>query len=194
MSTKRREIFSGRIVQLGIETATLPNGRTVDLEVIRHPGASAVVPLHADQTVTLVHQYRHAGGGMHYEVPAGVLEAGEAPALCAARELSEEVQLRAARLIPLSTIHTTPGFTDERIHLFLGLDLQPTSDAPEDDEYIRVVRMPLQEALSMTQDGRITDAKTICALHLAARHTPATESRPSAEDCPSRLAHDPDAA
>ena len=182
MSPPRREIFSGRIVRLGLETATLPDGRTVELEVVRHPGASAVVPLHADQTVTLVHQYRHAGGGMHYEVPAGVLEAGEAPEACAARELSEEVQLRADRLIALSTIFTTPGFTDEQIHLFVGLGLHATTDAPEDDEFIRVVRMPLSEALAMTTDGRITDAKTICALHLASHHATASQSGPSVQD------------
>ena len=176
---KRREIFAGRIVQLGLETATLPNGQTVELEIIRHPGAAAVVPIHPDQTVTLVHQYRHAGGGMHYEVPAGVLEANEAPIVCAARELSEEVQLHAERLIPLTTIHTTPGFTDERIHLFLGLDLRPTTDFPEPDEYIQVVRLPLADALAMTTDGRITDAKTICALHLAARQIRVLDLSPS---------------
>lgn len=180
MSTRRRVVFEGRIVHLGLETATLPNGRTVELEVIRHPGAAAVVPVHADHTVTLVHQYRHAGGGMHFEVPAGVLEPGEAPATCAARELSEEVQLRADHLQPLTTIHTTPGFTDERIHLFLGTGLHPTTDTPEADEYIQVVRMPLHEALSMTLDGRITDGKTICALHLAASTLAAAEATPTA--------------
>lgn len=168
MSPNRRVVFAGRIVNLGLETATLPSGRTLELEVIRHPGAAAVVPVHADQTVTLVHQYRHSGGGMHYEIPAGVLEPGEAPATCAARELSEEVQLQAARLLPLTTIYTTPGFTDERIHLFLGVDLQPTIDQPEEDEFIEVVRIPMTEALAMTLDGRITDGKTICALHIAA--------------------------
>ena len=170
MSRNREQIFKGRIVDLGLETATLPSGRTVQLEVIRHPGASAVVPLHEDGTVTLVHQYRHAGGGMHYEVPAGVLEADEAPEVCAARELSEEVQLHSDELVQLTTIHTTPGFTDERIHLFLARRLTPTSGIPEDDEYIEVVRLPLDEAIRMTRDGRITDAKTICALHLAAAH------------------------
>lgn len=164
----RRIIYTGRIVHLGIEDARLPDGRVVELEVIRHPGAAAVVPLHDDGTVTLVHQYRHAGGGMHYEVPAGVLEPGEAPAACARRELGEEVQLQAAELLPLTAIHTTPGFTDERIHLFVARGLSPVDDHPEADEYIEVVRMPLADALAMTADGRITDAKTICALHLAA--------------------------
>ena len=165
----RRPLYRGRIVDLGLETAVLPDGRTVELEVIRHPGASAVVPLHDDGTVTLVHQHRHAGGGMHYEVPAGVLERGEAPETCARRELAEEVQLAAGALRLLTTIYTTPGFTDERIHLFLATGLRPAPGAPEADEYIRVVRLPLAEALAMTADGRLTDGKTICALHLAAR-------------------------
>lgn len=171
MSGTRKQIFKGHIVDLGLETATLPSGRSVQLEVIRHPGASAVVPLHEDGTVTLVHQYRHAGGGMHYEVPAGVLEGDEAPETCAARELSEEVQLQSDELVPLTVIHTTPGFTDERIHLFLARRLSPTSGVPEADEYIEVVRLPFDEAIQMTRDGRITDAKTICALHLAAMHS-----------------------
>lgn len=170
MKTSRTPIFKGRIVDLGLETTTLPNGRTVELEVIRHPGAAAVVPLHDDGTVTLVHQWRHAGGGMHYEVPAGVLENNEAPEQCAVRELAEEVQLKAGELVFLTTIHTTPGFTDERIHLFIARHPTPAAGAPEADEYIEVVRLPLDEALRMTTDGRITDGKTICALHLAAMH------------------------
>ncbi len=166
----RRVVYEGRIVRLGLETATLPNGRTVELEVIRHPGAAAVVPVHPDGTVTLVHQYRHAGGGMHYEIPAGVLEEGEAPEACAARELSEEVQLQADVLTRLTTIFTTPGFTDERIHLFVAQSLRPTEGQPEADEFIHVVRMPMALALQMTTDGRITDGKTICGLSLAAAH------------------------
>jgi len=171
VTADRRQVFQGRIVDLGLETATLPNGRTVELEVIRHPGASAVVPLHNDGTVTLVHQYRHAGGGMHYEIPAGVLEGDEAPELCAARELAEEVQLQSREMVHLTTIHTTPGFTDERIHLFVARQLSPAEGVPEVDEYIEVVRIPLAEAIQMTRDGRITDGKTICGLHLAAMHT-----------------------
>jgi ADP-ribose pyrophosphatase len=163
----RRTIYPGRIVDLGLETTTLPDGRTVDLEIIRHPGAAAIVPVHTDGTVTLVHQHRHAAGGMIYEVPAGVLDDGELPMACAIRELAEEVQL-AGQLTPLGCIHTTPGFTDERIWLFLATELGPADARPEEDEYIEVVRIPFQTALAMTTDGRITDAKTICALHLAA--------------------------
>ena len=166
----RRLVYAGRIVNLGIERARLPDGRQVDLEVIRHPGAAAVLPLHPDGTVTLVHQYRHAGGGMHHEVPAGVLEPGEAPEACARRELAEEVKLQAGHLRPLAAIHTTPGFTDERIHLFLATGLSAAEGELDADEYIEVVRLPLGDALAMVKDGRLTDAKTICALHLAAAH------------------------
>ncbi len=165
--TDRRVVHDGRIVKLGLETATLPDGRAVELEIVRHPGAAAVVPVHADGTVTLVHQHRHAAGGMIYEVPAGVLEPGEPPEACAARELAEEVQLQARDLVLLGPIHTTPGFTDERIWLFKATGLSPAEGALDADEYIRVVRIPVDEALAMARDGRITDAKTICALHLA---------------------------
>jgi len=168
--TPRRPLYRGRIVDLGLETTTLPDGRTVDLEIIRHPGAAAILPLHEDGTVTLVYQHRHAAGGMIHEVPAGVLEGDEPPIACAARELAEEVQLKGT-LTELGCIHTTPGFTDERIWLFLATGLSAAAACPEADEYIEVVRLPLTTALQMTTDGRITDAKTICALHLAAtRH------------------------
>lgn len=164
----RQPLYEGRIVKLGLEQAELPDGRRLTLEIIRHPGAAAVVPLHDDGTVTLVHQHRHAAGGLIYEVPAGVLDGGEAPERCAARELAEEVQLSAGHLRLLSVIHTTPGFTDERIWLYLGTALAAAPGAPEADEHLRPVRMPFAEALAMCRDGRITDAKTICALHLAA--------------------------
>ncbi|MDP6934528.1 MAG: NUDIX hydrolase [Myxococcota bacterium] len=165
----RRPVYRGRIVDLGLETVQLPNGHEVELEVIRHPGASAIVPVHADGTVTLVHQYRHAGGGMHIEVPAGVLDEGESPETCAHRELAEEVQLRAGQLVSLGTIYTTPGFTDEQIHLFLGRELSVAEGQPEPDEYIEVLRVPLVQALGWVESGRITDGKTICALFMARR-------------------------
>lgn len=165
----RRTIYQGRVVDFGLEEARMPDGRTITLEIVRHPGAAAVLPLHEDGTVTLIHQHRHAAGGLIYEVPAGVLEKDETPEGCAARELAEEVQLRAERLQHLTTIHTTPGFTNERIHLFLATGLQEADGQADDDEYLRAVRLPLSEAIGMIEAGRITDAKTVCALLLAAR-------------------------
>lgn len=161
-------IHRGRIFSYGTETATLPNGLEVELEIVRHPGASAVVPLHDDGTVTLVRQYRHAAGGMIYEIPAGVKEAGEDPELCALRELAEEVYLSGA-LELLGCIHTTPGFSDERIWIYLATGLEPAEGERDHDEYIEIVRVPLAEAVGMVAEGRITDAKTICGLLLAQR-------------------------
>lgn len=167
--SERLPIFRGRVVDLGLETAELPDGRTVELEVIRHPGAAAVVPWHGDGTLTLVHQYRHAGGGMHYELPAGVLDPNEIPDLCAQRELAEETGLRAGRLELLGMIHTTPGFTDERIYLFLAQDLQPGEATPGADEHLTPVRVPLEEVLDWIDRGRLTDAKTLCGVLLLTR-------------------------
>jgi len=163
----RETIFQGRVVDLGLETVTLPNGKEVTLEVIRHPGAAAVVPLHDDGTVTLIHQYRHAGGGMHYEIPAGLLEPGETPQHSAARELAEEVQLQGEHYRHLITLHTTPGFTSEQIHIYAATGLSAAEGQPDDDEVITVVRLPGAEALRMVRDGEITDAKTVCGLLMA---------------------------
>jgi ADP-ribose pyrophosphatase len=131
------------------------------------------VPLHADGTVTLVRQYRHAAGGMILEIPAGLLDEGEVPELGARRELTEETGLLCAKLRRLVILHTTPGFTDERIWIFLGTGL---SDAPggqdlDEDEFLEPERMPLVEALELIDRGQITDGKTIVGLHLAARHS-----------------------
>ncbi len=165
--SERRSIYRGRIVDLGLETATLPDGREVELEVVRHPGAAAVLPLHDDGSVTLVRQYRHAGGGMFLELPAGVLEPGEDPARCAARELAEEVELAAARWRLLTALHTTPGFTDERIWIYLAQGLSHSPGELDEDEYLHPVRMPLDEAIGRVLSGEITDGKTACGLLLA---------------------------
>jgi ADP-ribose diphosphatase len=166
----RREIYRGRIVDLGIEPVTLPNGAEVELEVVRHPGAAAVVAVDDAGCVVLIRQFRHAAGGYIWEVPAGVLDRpGEAPEACAARELLEETGVRAGRLTPLAAIFTTPGFTDERIHLVLAQDLSQEQAAPGHDEVIaEVTRTPLREALAMIRRGDIVDSKTICGLYLAA--------------------------
>lgn len=165
-----RQIYKGRIVDLRLETAALPNGETTELEVIRHVGASAVVAADDAGRVVLIRQYRHAAGGFIWELPAGVLaSADEPPARCAARELREEVGLGADRLEPLGSVLTTPGFTDERIHLFLARGLHDGEHAREHDEVISEVRrVPLPDALRMIRHGEIVDGKTIAGLHLAA--------------------------
>ncbi len=169
--TPRRTVFKGKVVDLGLETAELPDGRRIELEVIRHPGAAAIVPLHDDGTVTLVRQYRHAAGGMILEIPAGILEEDEVPELGARRELTEETGLSCERLRRLVILHTTPGFTDERIWVFLATGLTETSPLElDDDEYLAPERFSLAEALDLIDRGQITDGKTIVGLHLAQRH------------------------
>lgn len=165
----RLGIFKGRIVDLGLETTTLPDGRTVELEILRHPGAAAVVPVHDDGTVTLIRQWRHAAGGMIWEVPAGVLDGEELPQWAARRELAEEVGLEAGRLTLLTVLHTTPGFTDERIWIYLAQDLVDVGARPEADEFIEVHRVRLEEAVGWVEAGTVADGKTVVGLLLASR-------------------------
>jgi ADP-ribose pyrophosphatase len=169
MAVERKQIYRGKVVDLWLETVDLPNGNRVPLEVIHHPGAAAVVPLHADGSVTLIRQFRHAAGGFIWEVPAGKLD-GEDPAVCALRELAEEAGLHTNRLTRLGAILTTPGFTDERIHLFLAEELSPTPQKLEHDEVLSVHRIPWQEALAMVARGELVDAKSVAALFLADLH------------------------
>jgi ADP-ribose pyrophosphatase len=172
-----RQIYKGRVVDLRLEEVTLPNQVTITLELIRHPGAAAVVPLHEDDSVTLVHQYRHAAGGFIWEVPAGKLDGGEDPVCCATRELREEVGLLADEFVLVGTILTAPGFCDERIHLFVARGLTPTAQQLDQDEVLSVSRMPLMRALHMIRTGEIQDAKTIAALHHAAGHVAGAKPR-----------------
>jgi ADP-ribose pyrophosphatase len=168
-SPKRvREIYRGRVVNLDVESVTLPNGATVELEIIRHQGAVAVVPLKDDGTVVLIHQYRHAAGGYIYEIPAGKLEPGEDPGDCAARELEEEIGCRASALTPILSYFTTPGFTDEVIHLFLATGLVPGGQSLDHDEVLEVVEMPVETAIARIGDGTIRDGKTIIGLQALA--------------------------
>ena len=164
------QIYKGRIVDLRVESVRLPNGVTVELELMHHPGAAAVVAADERDQVVLIRQYRHASGGYLWELPAGVLASpGEAPEACAARELREETGLVAERLRRLGSILTTPGFCDERIHLFLARGLREESHAHEADEVItEITRFPVEQAIAMVRDGTIVDGKTVAGLFLAA--------------------------
>ena len=162
--------MSGFRVEVSRERVTLPNGRVAELDIVHHPGASAVVPFASEDEVLLIRQYRQAAGGVILEVPAGKLDPGDTPATCAARELEEEAGVRAGRLLPLGRTLTTPGFTDEVIHLFAAFDLAPTQTRHESDEVITVLRVSLAEALDWIWRGELVDAKSALALLHAARH------------------------
>jgi ADP-ribose pyrophosphatase len=168
--SRTHQIYKGRIVDLRLEEIRLPNQVTTTIEMIRHPGAAAVVPLHDDGEVTLLHQFRHAAGGFIWEIPAGTLNSGEEPRRCAARELQEEAGLTARELIALGSVFTAPGFCDERIHLFLARGLTPTAQALDHDEVLSLRRLPLAQALAMIHSGEIADAKSIAGLYRAAEY------------------------
>ena len=159
-----RTIYTGKVVTLNIDTVQLPNGVTVDLETIRHPGAAAVVPVKDDGTVVLIKQFRHAAGGFIYEIPAGKLHSGEDPLHCASRELEEEVGYRASSFELLSSIFTAPGFADEVIHIYQATGLTKGRQQLDRDEVLDVIEMPLAEAVGKITDGTIRDAKTIVGL------------------------------
>ncbi|NNE44706.1 MAG: NUDIX hydrolase [Gemmatimonadetes bacterium] len=161
----KERIYDGRVVNLSVEDVELPNGVVTRLELMRHPGAAAAVPLHEDGTVTLLRQWRHAAGGWLWEVPAGKLDKpGEDPLECAQRELREEAGLAAARWDKLGAILTTPGFCDEVIHLYLARDLSSVPQELEADEVIEVHRVPLAEALARIPTEEIRDGKSVSAL------------------------------
>ncbi len=160
------QIYSGKVLTLNLDTVALPNGRTTKLEILRHPGASAVVPLKEDGRVLLIRQLRHATGGFIYEIPAGKLDPQEDPKDCAARELEEEIGYRAGYLELLTSIWTAPGFTDEVIHIYKGTSLKKGMQQLDQDEVLEIVEWPLDEAIAKIQDGTIRDAKTIIGLQL----------------------------
>ncbi|MEX0980327.1 MAG: NUDIX hydrolase [Gemmatimonadota bacterium] len=167
-----RLIHDGRIVHLSIDEVRFPDGSTGELEMIRHPGASAVIPFTGtpadpDPEILMVHQYRYAAGGFLYEIPAGLPHPGESWEACAHRELQEETGWHTANLRYLTSVRTTPGFTDECIRLFAAWDLTWGEVDPDDDEFIEVVAIPLSRAVGMVKDGEITDGKTMAALLFA---------------------------
>jgi ADP-ribose pyrophosphatase len=164
-----RRIHSGRVLNLDIDSVRFPDGSVGELEMIRHSGASAVVPVlptgtAADPEILLIRQFRHAADGPIWEIPAGRLDPGESPETCAVRELAEETGMRAGRIERLTTIFTTPGFTDERIHLFAAHDLEVGPHRREADEFLEAHPIALSRCIAMIRSGEISDGKTAVAL------------------------------
>src|SRR5688572_12205293 len=164
-----RRLYTGRIINLDMDEVRFPNGSTGELEMVRHPGAAAVVPFLSDPYgddphILMLRQYRYAAEDYLYEIPAGRLDPGENPIDCARRELKEETGCTAERVEPLLTFYTTPGFTDEKIHLFMASGLAQGQTGKESDEFIEVQTFPLAQALGMVGSGEIRDGKTALGL------------------------------
>jgi ADP-ribose pyrophosphatase len=165
-----RRIFTGKIIEVNLETATLPDGQRCELEIVRHPGGAAAVAVDAAGRVCLLRQYRHAAGGWLWELPAGKLEPPEAPLSAARRELAEEAGLVANDWQPLGSVISSPGVFTEVVHLFLARSLTTVPAHTEPHEHLEVHWLPFADALHWAQNDRIQDGKTVAGLFRAAAH------------------------
>jgi 8-oxo-dGTP pyrophosphatase MutT (NUDIX family) len=163
-------IHSGRIIDVSTERLRYANGREYDLDFVRHPGAAAVVAVDDGDRVCLVRQYRHGVTDFLWEIPAGKLDAGEAPQVCAMRELAEETGVAAKRWTSLGQFLPAPGIFTEVIHLYLARDLEVGPPAPDADEELEIQWLPLREAVEMVLRGELNDGKTALALWRAQYH------------------------
>ncbi|KOR88675.1 NUDIX domain-containing protein [Paenibacillus solani] len=159
-----QSIFKGNIISLQVDTVKLPNGQEATREVVRHPGAVAVLAIKGDK-ILAVNQYRQPLGRCEVEIPAGKLEPGEDPLEAAKRELQEETGYTCGSIRKLHSFYTSPGFADEIIHLYLAEDLISGEMNPDEDEFIEMMEITLEEAYSLIQTERISDAKTILAVY-----------------------------
>jgi len=167
VAAQRTSIYHGKVIDLGIETARLPNGHAISLEIVRHPGGAAIVAVDEGLRLCLLRQYRHAAGDWIWELPAGKREHGEDPLHTAQRELEEEAGLRASSWHKLGTTLTTPGFCDEIIHLYLAQGLTTVAQRIEPHELLECHWLPWARVQEWIHSGAITDAKSIVAIHLA---------------------------
>ncbi len=161
---KRESIFEGKVVRLYLDKIMLPDGREAEREVVHHWGAVGIVPLVERRELVLVEQYRHAPGESLMEIPAGKLLPGEDPLECAKRELEEEVGMKAGRWGFLCRFYTSPGFSNEMLHLYLAEELYEGDACPDDDEFLKVHKLTLEKAYAMVREGSVRDSKTIVGI------------------------------
>jgi len=161
-------IYQGKILDLEVDRVRMPSGNEATREVVRHRGAVVVLPLHEDRRIEFVRQYRYPMEEVLLELPAGKLDPGEEPIVCAGRELAEETGWKPVEIHELGSFYTTPGFTDEVLHAFIATPLEPAPDVAQDpDEAIDNVTMTIEEALDACRDGTIRDSKTLATILLA---------------------------
>lgn len=161
---KTERIYEGRIVNLRVDTVELPDKKYCKREIVEHPGAVGIIPITSDKKIILVKQFRKPVEEVLLEIPAGKIEAKEEPSKCAIRELEEETGFTANKVKKLLEFYTTPGFSDEIMHIYLAEDLIEGNANPDEDEYIEIVEMSIEEVLEKIRLGEIKDGKTIVAI------------------------------
>lgn len=159
-----KSLYEGRVIDLFLEQVELPNGKSSTREIVKHPGAVAIIPMNDQGKLLLVRQYRKPLDKIIYEIPAGKLEKGEAPEACAYRELEEETGFKTERLEKIVSFYTSPGFADELIHIYFTDELTEGQVQLDEDEFLDLAEVTLEEAKVMITDGRINDAKTVYAV------------------------------
>ncbi|NSL50436.1 NUDIX hydrolase [Calidifontibacillus erzurumensis] len=161
-----QEIFKGKIIEVRVEEVELPNGQKSNREIVKHPGAVAIITLTSENKLLLVRQYRKPLDRVIYEIPAGKLEPGENPLDCAKRELEEETGCTSASLIHIQSFYTSPGFADEIIHIYYADQLVKQANGPglDQDEFLDLVEVTLEEAHQLIKEQKIYDAKTVFAV------------------------------
>ncbi|MFA5524263.1 MAG: NUDIX hydrolase [Tissierellales bacterium] len=164
---KSERIYEGKILAVRIDTVELPDKKYSKREIVEHPGAVAIVAITEDKEIFLVKQFRKATESVLLEIPAGKLEINEQPTECAIRELKEETGLKAEKIECLLEYYSSPGYTNEKIHIFMATEVTIGEAEPEEDEYIDIVKVKIDHALKMINDGEIKDGKTIIGIHLA---------------------------
>ncbi|MDD2694849.1 MAG: NUDIX hydrolase [Anaerolineales bacterium] len=169
--TLRSEVIhQGRAFSVRQDEIRLPNGLTTQLDIVVHSGAAALLPIDAEGMIWFIRQYRHAAGGVLLELPAGTLEAGEDPEVCARREVREEIGMAAGRLEKLGEFYMAPGYSTEYLYVYLASELSKDPLPGDDDELIVVERIPAPQAYAMAAAGEIRDAKTLATMLLARAH------------------------
>ncbi len=163
---KTEQIFNGKVISLQVDDVELPNGKNSKREIVKHPGAVAVIPLTDDNKIVMVEQFRKPLEKAIVEIPAGKLEKGEDPELCAKRELEEETGYVCGEIEKLVSFYTSPGFADEILHIYAARKLSKIENPaiPDEDEFVDVIELTLEEAQAYIADQKIHDAKTVYAV------------------------------
>jgi len=162
-----KKIFDGEILKLYFDRVQLPNGKTATREKVMHPGAVGIIPVNDDRNILLVKQYRYPVEEITIEIPAGKIDSGEEPEKCAWRELGEEVGATGGDIKLLASFFTTPGFSNEIMHLFIATGFKRTDNDLDEDEFLEIVEVGLEEAVGWIREGIIKDSKTIIGILMA---------------------------